>query len=213
MTNSMIRVGIVDDHAILRTGLRGYFRDQADMRVAGEAATGREAINLVRTTHMDVLVMDISMPDQSGLDALAAIRAKAPDVAVLVFTMHSEEQYALPVLKQGAAGFLSKECDPPEILEAVRTLAQGRRYLTPNVAQLLGQALGRDLDAPHEQLTDRELQVFLKLAEGATSHEVADSLFLSPKTVSSYRSRILDKLGMHTNADLTYYAVKHKLVV
>lgn len=209
---TIIRIGIVDDHAIVRTSLQRYLDEQPDMRVTGEAATGREAIDLLRTTEVDVLIMDISMPDQSGLDVLTKIRDKSPEVAVLVFTMHPEEHYALPVFKQGASGFLNKDCDPPQILEAVRTVAQGRSYLSPKAGELLAQALSRNVDAPHEQLSEREFQVFLKLAGGATSHDIAEALSLSPKTISSYRTRVMQKLGLHSNGDLTYYAVKNGLI-
>lgn len=209
---TIIRIGIVDDHAILRTALRRYFSEQDDMCVAGEAATGKEAIDLVRTTAIDVLIMDISMPDRSGLDVLTTIRAKAPDVGILVFTMHPEEHYALPVIRQGASGFLNKECDPPQILEAVRAVAQGHCYLSPTAGELLAQALDKNVDAPHEQLSEREFQVFLKLAAGASSNEVAQSLCLRPKTISCYRTRVMHKLGLHSNVDLTYYAVKNHLI-
>ena len=157
----MIKIGIVDDHAIVRSGLRQFFSEHVDLRVVGEAANGREAIDLVRAQEIDVLVMDLSMPGQSGLDALAMLRAKAPDMGILILSGYPEEHYAINLIRQGASGYLNKECDPKEIVEAIRAIALGRRYLTPAVAELLAQQLNRKGDAPpHEQLSEREFQVF-----------------------------------------------------
>jgi DNA-binding NarL/FixJ family response regulator len=139
----MIKVGIVDDHAIVRSGLKQFFSEQVDLRVVGEAASGREAIDLVRTTEMDVLVMDLSMPGQSGIDALGMIRAKAPDVGILILSGYPEEHYAMNLIRQGASGYLNKECEPMEIVNAIRTIALGRRYISPAVAELLAQQLNR----------------------------------------------------------------------
>ena len=209
----MIRIGIVDDHAIVRSGLRNFFADHVDLRVVGEAANGREAIDLVRTTEMDVLLMDLAMPGQSGLDALAMIRAKAPDVGILILSGYPEEHYAMNLIRQGASGYLNKECDPAEIVEAVRTIALGKRYITPAVAELLAQQLNRPNDvASHEQLSEREFQVFLKLAKGETAGDIARSLSLSVKTVSTYRTRVMEKMSLNSNSDLTYYALKNKLI-
>ncbi len=209
----MIRIGIVDDHAIVRSGLKQFFSDEVDLRVVGEAASGREAIDLVRTTEMDVLLLDLSMPGQSGIDALTMIRAKAPDVGVLVLSGYPEEHYAMTLIRQGASGYLNKECDPEEIVKAIRTIALGRRYITPGVAELLAQQLNRkDVMAPHEQLSEREFQVFLKLAQGETTGAIATMLSLSVKTVSTYRTRLMEKMGLASNSDLTYYALKHKLI-
>ena len=209
----MINVGIVDDHSIVRTGLRQFFAEHVDLRVAGEAASGREAIDLVRGTELDVLVMDLSMPGQSGIDALAMIRAKAPDVGVLVLSAYPEEHYAVSLIRQGASGYLNKECDPLEIVEAIRVIALGKRYISASVAQLLAQQLDRaDEGLPHQQLSDREFQVFLKLARGRTPSAIAEELSLSVKTVSTYRTRLMEKLGLHSNSDLTYYALKNNLI-
>jgi len=209
----MIRIGIVDDHAIVRAGLRNFFADQVDLRVVGEAANGREAIDLVRTHEMDVLLMDLAMPGQSGLDVLAMIRAKVPDVGILILSGYPEEHYAMTLIRQGASGYLNKECDPSEIVEAIRTIALGKRYITRTVADLLAQQLGRKEDVPaHEQLSEREFQVFLKLARGETAGDVAKSLSLSVKTVSTYRTRLMEKMNLSSNSDLTYYALKNKLI-
>jgi two-component system, NarL family, invasion response regulator UvrY len=209
----MIRTGIVDDHAIVRSGLKQFFSDYVDLRVVGEAGSGREAIDLVRNEELDVLVMDLSMPGQSGIDALAMIRAKAPDVGILILSGYPEEHYAMNLIRQGASGYLNKECDPVEIVNAIRTIAMGRRYITPSVAELLAKQLNRpDNGAPHEQLSEREFQVFLKLAQGQTAGDIAESLSLSVKTVSTYRTRLMEKMGLSTNSDLTYYALKHGII-
>ncbi|MDB5816982.1 MAG: DNA-binding response regulator, partial [Rhizobacter sp.] len=171
----MIKIAIVDDHAIVRAGLRQYLAEQVDLQVVGEAATGREAQELVRKGGIDVLVMDLSMPDQSGIDVLGAIRARAPELPVLILSGYPEEHYATSMLRQGASGYLNKECDPSEIVTAVRTIARGRRYITPAVAELLADQLGGDVDkSPHELLSERELQVFLRLARGETIGHIAE---------------------------------------
>ena len=209
----MIQVGIVDDHAIVRSGLRQFLSDHVDVRVVGEAANGREAIDLVRNTEVDVLIMDLSMPGQSGLDALAMLRAKSPDTGILILSGYPEEHYAMNLIRQGASGYLNKECEPSEILEAIRTIALGRRYITPVVAELLAQQLSRkDHALAHEQLSEREFQVFLKLAKGATAGEIAETLSLSVKTVSTYRTRLMEKMALSSNSDLTYYALKNGLI-
>lgn len=213
MNSSIIRIGIVDDHAIVRAGLKQFLSEMVDMRVVGEASTGREAIDLVRTTEMDVIIMDLSMPGQSGIDALAMIRAKAPDVGILILSGYPEEQYAVNLIKQGASGYLNKECEPMEIVNAIRTIALGRRYISPSVAELIAQQLDRkDGSAAHDLLSEREFQVFLKLAKGETAGEIANALSLSVKTVSTYRTRLMEKMGLTSNSDLTYYALKNKLI-
>ncbi|MBV7542692.1 response regulator transcription factor [Acidovorax sp. sic0104] len=209
----MIRVGIVDDHQIIRSGLRQYLSDHVDIRVVGEASNGREAIDLVRTHQIDVLLLDLSMPGQGGLDAIGMLRAKAPDMGILILSGYSEEHYALNLIRLGASGYLNKDCEPSQILEAVRVIALGKRFLTPAVAELLAQQLNRPSDAPlHDQLSEREMQVFLKLARGASVGEIGEALSLSVKTVSTYRTRLMEKLNLSSNSDLTYYALKQKLI-
>ena len=209
----MIQVGIVDDHAIVRSGLRQYLSEHVDVRVVGEAANGREAIDLVRNTAVDVLIMDLSMPGQSGLDALAMLRAKSPDTGILILSGYPEEHYAMNLIRQGASGYLNKECEPSEILEAIRTIALGRRYITPVVAELLAQQLYPKDEAPvHEQLSEREFLVFLMLAKGPNASEIAEILSLSVKTVSTYRTRLMEKMALSSNSDLTYYALKNGLI-
>ena len=208
-----IRIGIVDDHSIVRSGLRQFFEDESDLQVIGEAGSGRDAVELVRTTEMDVLLMDLSMPGQSGIDALALIRAKAPDVAILILSSYPEEHYALNLIRQGASGYLNKQCEPSEIVAAIRTVAHGRRHITPQVAELLAQQLTRpDEGLPHEQLSEREFQVFVRLAKGETVGDIAQGLSISVKTVSTYRTRIMEKMGLTSNSSLTYYALKNKVI-
>lgn len=209
----MIRVAIVDDHAIVRTGLREFFSEQVDLRVVGEAANGREAQELVRLGEIDVLVMDLNMPGQSGVDALAAIKARAPELPVLILSGFPEEHYATTLLRQGASGYLNKECEPEEIVKAIRALALGRRYITAGVAELLADTLNPGASKlPHELLSERELQVFLRLARGETIGHLAESLSLSVKTVSTYRTRVMEKMALASNSDLTYYALKNGLI-
>ncbi|GAB2578504.1 response regulator transcription factor [Ramlibacter solisilvae] len=213
MNDSIVKVAIVDDHAIVRAGLRQFLSEMVDLRVVGEAASGREAIDLVRNTEIDVLIMDLSMPGQSGIDALAMIRAKAPDVGILILSGYPEEQYAVNLIRQGASGYLNKECEPLEIVNAIRTIALGRRYISPSVAELIAQQLNRkEGSAAHDLLSEREFQVFLKLAKGETAGEIANALSLSVKTVSTYRTRLMEKMGLTSNSDLTYYALKNKLI-
>ena len=209
----MIRIGIVDDHAIVRAGLRQFLAEQVDFRVTAEAASGREALEIARGDDVDVLLLDLSMPDQSGVDALAAIRARRPDLPVLILSGFPEAHYATTLLRQGASGYLNKECDPDEIATAIRTVARGRRYITPGVAELLADSLAGGGERPaHESLSERELQVFLRLAKGETVGHIAEQMFLSVKTISTYRSRVLEKLRLGSNSDLTYYALKNGLI-
>ncbi|MEW5789054.1 MAG: response regulator transcription factor [Pseudomonadota bacterium] len=208
----MIRIGIADDHAIVRAGLRQFFASHLDLQVTGEAANGREALDLARQGGIDVLLMDIAMPSQSGVDALSAIRVRYPDLPVLIFSGYPEQHFAIALLRQGASGYLNKECEPDDIIRAIRTVARGRRFISPAVAELMADSLGGGARPAHEYLSERELQVFLRLARGESIGRVADSLFLSVKTVSTYRSRVLEKLKLSSNSELTYYALKNGLI-
>jgi two-component system invasion response regulator UvrY len=208
-----VRVGIADDHPITRAALRAYLDDLDDIRVVAEASCGREAIDLVRVHPLDVLLLDLDMPGQSGIDALGMIKAKAAHVGVLVLSGYPEHQYAVHLIRSGASGYLNKACEPSEIATAIRKVAQGTRYITPVVAELLAtQVITPPANGLHEQLSARELQVFLKLAQGKSAGEVAAELSLSAKTVSTYRARLMVKLQARSNSDLTYYALKHRLL-
>jgi two-component system, NarL family, invasion response regulator UvrY len=210
----MIRIGLVDDHTIVRAGLKQYISEQMDLRVVGEAANGIEALALARSGEVDVLLMDLSMPDQSGVEALAAIKARFPNLPVLILSAYPEAHYATNLLRQGASGYLNKECEPEEIIQAIRTVAQGRKHISPQVAELLANSLGKQSADKllHERLSDREFQVFLRLAKGETVGHMADSMSLSVKTVSTYRTRVLEKLNLGSNSDLTYYAMTNGLM-
>jgi two-component system invasion response regulator UvrY len=209
----MIRIAIVDDHPTVRAGLRQFFAEQPDFAIAGEAATGREALDIVRQAEVDVVVMDIAMPDQSGVDVLAAIKARAPDLPVLILSSYAEEHYATTLLRQGASGYLNKDCDPEEIVKAIRTVHRGRKYISAGTAERLAEEVTSASDAPlHEQLSGRELQVFLRLARGETVGHIAEGMSLSVKTISTYRTRVMEKMHLASNSDLTYYALKNGLI-
>ena len=211
--NGVLRIGIVDDHAIVRRGLNELFSTEPDILVAGEASNGRAAFDLARTMALDVLVLDLAMPGRSGVETLSAIKAQFPALPVLVLSGYPEEQYALNLIRQGASGYLNKETDPVEIVRAVRHLAQGKRYFSATVIALLAQQFdGRREVAAHEALTAREFQVFLKLAAGVSVGEAANALSLSPKTITTHRTQIMRKIGVTTESDLTYYALKQKLL-
>lgn len=209
----MIRVAIVDDHAVVRAGLRQFLSEHVDLRVTAEAANGQEALDIVRQELADVLLLDISMPGQSGVDALLAIKARAPNLPVLILSGFPEEHYAMTLLRQGASGYLNKDCDPEEIVKAIRTVSLGRRYITGGIAERLAEGLaGGGEKPPHEMLSEREFQVFLRLAKGETIGQLAQSLSLSVKTVSTYRTRVMEKMALSSNSDLTYYAMKNGLI-
>ncbi len=210
-----IQVGIADDHPIVRTALSCYLGEQEGIRVAGLAASGREAIDLVRTRAIDVLLLDLDMPKQSGLDALAMIKANAQveALAVLIFSGYPEQLYAVPFIRNGASGYLNKSCEPAQIVAAIRHVAQGRPFITPVVAGLLASEVFAPAPATEEErLTTRELQMLFKFARGHSATQVASDLSLSPKTVGLYRARLLRKLHARSSADLTHYALTHRLV-
>lgn len=209
----MIRIAIVDDHAFVRAGLLMYLSEHDDLEVVAEATNGHGALRIAQGTEVDVLIMDISMLGYSGIDALAEIRSLVPDLPVLILSSFPEMHYAATLLRQGASGYLNKECDPAEIVKAVRTLARGRNYITTRVAEVIAEQLERqgELHA-HEALSERELQVFLRLAKGQTVGRIASHLGLSVKTVSTYRTRLLAKLNLASNSGLTYYALKNGLI-
>ncbi len=209
----MIRLLIADDHAVVRRGLTQIINEAAGMQVAAEAADGSEVIDRTRDTALDIILLDLNMPGRSGFDVLKHVKAEYPNLPVLVLSMHAEDQYAMRVLRAGASGYLGKESAPEELIRAIRRVAGGGRYVSPAVAELLLTQLDGDPDAPlHERLSDREFQVMRMLAEGVSVKEIGASLSLSVKTVSTYRSRILEKMNLKSNADLTHYALKNDLI-
>lgn len=209
----MLQVAIVDDHEIVRAGFREMLADEVGISVAFEAGSGEEALDLLQQVDCDVLLLDLALPGQSGVDVLRTLRQHRPELRVLVLTGYPEERYALAMIRNGADGYLCKECDRRQLLQAVNVVAHGRRYLSPRLAELLAdEVTGGAPAAPHQQLSERELQVFLRLAGGQPVSEIGRALNLSVKTVSTYRSRLLDKLGMASNAELAAYAVRNGLV-
>ena len=209
----MIDVILCDDHALVRRGIRDTLTDTDDIRVVGEAADYGELRALMRGTPCDVLVLDLNLPGRSGLDVMSALKDEGNTVRVLVVSMYPTDQYALRALRAGAFGYINKGDDPELIVKAVRTVAQGRRFVTPEMAQMLVESLtATTSDKPHESLSDRELQTLLLIASGKRLSDIAEALTLSPKTVSVYRARVLEKLHLQNNAELTVYAIRHGLV-
>lgn len=209
-----IRVLIADDHSIVRQGLRQILSDTPDLVVAGEASNGVEVMQLVRDGAWDVVLMDVSMPDRNGIDALKLIKKEYPRLPVLVLSMHPEEHYAVRALKAGAAGYLTKQSAPELLVSAIRQVAAGKKYVSPSVAEELANAILDDDDdrAPHERLSDREYQTLVMISSGKTLTQIADELNLSVKTVSVYRARLLEKMKLKNNAELTHYGLKQGLV-
>jgi DNA-binding NarL/FixJ family response regulator len=207
-----IRILIADDHAIVRAGLRQFIADEPDLEVVGEAGTGTQALSFIRSQPCDVVLLDISMPDLNGVDVLGQLKRIRPDLPVLILTAYPEEQYAVALLRAGASGFIRKESAPEELIGALRTVAQGRKYVSASLGQLLLKDMEGSNRPVHATLSEREFQIFRRLASGQSVSRIAAELFLSVKTVSTYRVRILEKMDMRTNADLTYYAIKNGLI-
>lgn len=209
----MIRVFIVDDHAILRRGIRDILTDGDGIEVVGEAQDYNELRGKMRTVAIDVLLLDVNLPGKNGIDILKALREENPRLKVLMLSMYPEDQYAVRALKAGAYGYLNKASAPEQLLDAVAQIMGGRKFITPEIAQSLADNLARDSEElPHTKLSDREFQTLCLMASGQRLADIAVTLALSPKTVSVYRARILEKMGMTNNAELTHYALKHGLV-
>ncbi|THF64136.1 response regulator [Pseudothauera rhizosphaerae] len=211
--NSRLRVLIADDHAVVRQGLRHILSETDDMEVAGEAGNGVQALQMAREQNWDVVLMDVSMPDRNGIDALKMLRKELPRLPVLIFSMYPEDLYAVRALRAGAAGYLSKRSAPEQLVAAIRQVAGGKKYVSPAVAEALANAVMDDGDRPpHEKLSDREFQTLRLIAAGRTPAQIAESLHISVKTVSVYRARLLEKMNMRNNAELTHYGIRHGLV-
>jgi len=209
----LIKVIIVDDHLIVREGLKQIISDTSDISVVAEASNGQEAINKIRNNDCDVMLLDISMPGRSGLEILKEVKNEFPKLSILILTMHPEEQYAVRVLRAGASGYLTKESAPDELIEAIRKVSDGGKYISSTLAEKLAFNLEVDTGKPfHQTLSDREFEVMCMISSGKTVTEIADEMSLSVKTISTYRTRILDKMRMKTNAELTYYSIKNDLV-
>ena len=217
----MIKVILCDDHALIRRGIRDTLADAADIEVVGEAGDYGELRGLMRSlasggggraTGCDVLVLDINLPGRSGLDVMHVLKDEGTTMRVLVVSMYPEDQYAIRALRAGAYGYVNKGGDPQLIVQAVRTVAQGRKYVTPEIAQMLVESLTAPVhEHAHDKLSDRELQTLVMIASGKRLADIAEELTLSPKTVSVYRARVLEKLGLQNNAELTVYAIRNGL--
>jgi DNA-binding NarL/FixJ family response regulator len=209
----MIRILVVDDHAVVRRGLRQILAETPDLHVGGEAGSAAEALAKVQAERWDVIVLDVGLGSRSGLELIPEIRRLRPDARVLVLTMFSESEYAVRAIRAGASGFLTKESAPDKLVEAVRRIAAGGRFITPELAETLASMVaGETTHKPHEVLSDREFEILKLIGSGKTVSQIARELTLSVKTVSTHRTRILRKMGMKTNAELTHYAVKNNLV-
>jgi len=209
----MIRVILCDDHALIRRGIRDTLSDAPDIQVVGEAGDYPELRTLLRATTCDVLVLDINMPGRSGLDVLAVLKDEGATMKVLIVSMYPEDQYAIRALRAGAFGYVNKGGDPQQLVQAVRTVSQGRKFVTPEIAQMLVESLTTpEVAHAHEKLSDRELQTLVMIASGKRLSDIAGELTLSPKTVSVYRARVLEKLGLANNSELTVYAIRNGLV-
>jgi DNA-binding NarL/FixJ family response regulator len=209
----MIKVILCDDHAVVRRGIRDTISEAVDIQVVGEAGSYPELREQMRKTECDVLVLDLNMPGRGGLEVLAALREEGSPVKTLVVSMYPEDQYAIRCRRAGARGYLNKAGEPAEMIAAIRTVNQGRKYVTPEVAQMLVDNLNApETEELHASLSERELQTLQKIASGKKLSEIADELMLSPKTVSVYRARVLEKLHLANNAELTVYAIRNSLV-
>jgi two-component system invasion response regulator UvrY len=209
----MIKILIADDHPVVRKGLKEIIEEAPDMIVGGEASNGGEVLQQVRKNDYNVVLLDISMPGRSGLEILKQLKSEKPGLSILILSIHPEEQYAVRVLKAGASGYLTKESAPSELLAAIRKASLGGKYISSTLAERLAFDLEIDAEKPlHETLSDREYEVMCMIASGKTISKIAEELFLSVKTISTYRSRILEKMKMKSNAELTHYTIKHRLV-
>ncbi|HRK37736.1 MAG TPA: response regulator transcription factor [Burkholderiaceae bacterium] len=209
----MINVVVCDDHAMVRRGIKDAISEAVDIRVVGEVGSYPELRQQLRQGPCDVLVLDLNMPGRGGLEVLAALKEEGSKIRTLVVSMYPEDQYAIRCLRAGAMGYLNKSADPVELISAIRTLMQGRKFVTPEVAQkLVDSLLSPEVESPHSALSERELQTLQKMASGRRLSEIADELMLSPKTVSVYRARVLQKLNLSNNAELTAYAIHHGLI-
>ena len=209
----MIRVLIADDHAIVRQGLKKILDESPDIKIVAEHANGADALRWIRANDCDVALLDIAMPGRSGIDVLKQLHEEKPKLPVLILSIYPEDQYAVRLIKAGADGYLTKESAPEVVMEAVRRVAAGKKYISPAVAEMLANEFGtQEGKLPHETLSDREYQIFLLLASARTVSEIANALSLSVKTVSTYRTRILEKMQLRNNAELMRYAVENHLM-
>ena len=209
----MIRVLIADDHAVVRAGVKQILMEAPGIQVVDEASGGQEALEKARKGGADILVLDISMPGRGGLEVLKQLHQEMPAFPVLLLTMHSEDQYAVRAMKAGAAGYMTKDSIPEDLVGAIKKICGGKKYITPSLAEKLADEVGHDTEKmPHERLSDREYQILVMISSGKTVSDIGEELSLSVKTISTYRARILEKTGFKNNSELTHYAFQHELV-
>ncbi|KXK54664.1 MAG: response regulator [Chlorobi bacterium OLB5] len=213
MEENTIKLIIADDHSFLREGIKKTIHDEIDMKIVGEASNAAEAVSIIKEKMPDIAIMDISMPGKSGLDVLKDLKAMKLKIKVLILSMHPEDRFAIRALKAGAMGYLTKESAPDELVKAIRTILTGRKYVSKSLADKLIDILSDEMDKlPHENLSDREYDVFIKIASGKKAVEIATELSISVHTVNTYRARILEKMNMSSNVELTQYAMHNNLI-
>ncbi len=213
MTEEIIRIVIADDHAFLREGIKKTIQDEIDMKVVGEASNAIEALSLIKELEPNIVIMDISMPGKSGLDILKDLKSMKKPFRILILSMHPEDRFAIRALKAGASGYLTKESAPDELVKAIRTILTGRKYVSNSLAEKLVDILSEDTEIlPHEKLSDREYEVFIKIASGIKAVDIATELSISVHTVNTYRARILEKMSIISNVELTQYAMHNNLI-
>jgi DNA-binding NarL/FixJ family response regulator len=208
----MIEILIADDHAIVREGLKQIVAEESDMKVTGEASNSDEVLGIITKQGYDIIILDINMPGKSGLDLLKDIKVRFPNLPVLILSMYAEEQYGIRALKAGASGYLRKASAPNELVEAIRKIVSGGKYISPKMAEKLAEAVNSSFKKlPYEKLSDREYEVMCKIAAGETAEKISDDLSISIHTFYTYRNRILEKMGMKSNVELTQYVIQNKL--
>jgi len=209
----MIKLLLVDDHALIRKGIKQLLEDIPDIRVIGEASSGMQAINMVREQYYDLVLLDMALPDKHGMDVIKQIKSRQPDIKIIVLSMYPEDQYGMRAMKAGAMGYINKQSAPEKLVSAIRHVIGGKKYISEILAeQLLNNLIGESQDLMHQSLSNREYQTLCLMSSGNSLTEIAEIMSLSPKTVSVYRARMLEKMGFKNNAEAVHYAIAHHLV-
>ena len=209
----MIKILVVDDHALIRKGIKQLLEDNHDVQVAGEAESGIQAINMMRKNHFDLVLLDIALPDKHGMDVLKQLKSEQPDIKIIVLSMYPEDQYGARTLKAGAMGYINKQSAPEKLVGAIRHVISGKKYISETLAeQLLNNLIGESQELLHQSLSNREYQTLCLMSSGKSLTEISEIMLISPKTVSVYRARMLKKMGFRNNAEAIHYAIAHQLV-